>query len=175
MVFSIGKYKKDKHADKKDRVKQKNVRRNAADSFSEQRHENNQYGGSQAHGNRKNRLCAPQCAEKTDTEHPANQSGLEQRHSRHRTSDAGGCAGACAVSNGRHFAHGRAASGRRTDWLGHADVLGCPVRGRHVRPVRFAAGAPARDEYFAVSGAVECAGTEHPHSSAHDDIVHIHH
>ena len=35
MVFSIGKYKKDKHADKKDRVKQKNVRRNAADSFSE--------------------------------------------------------------------------------------------------------------------------------------------
>lgn len=59
MVFSIGKYKKDKHADKKDRVKQKNVRRNAADSFSEQRHENNQYGGPQAHGNRKNRLRAP--------------------------------------------------------------------------------------------------------------------
>ena len=46
MVFSIGKYKKDKHADKKDRVKQKNVRRNAADSFSEQRHENNHDGGS---------------------------------------------------------------------------------------------------------------------------------
>lgn len=46
MVFSIGKYKKDKYADKKDRVKQKNVRRNAADSFSEQWHENNQYGGS---------------------------------------------------------------------------------------------------------------------------------
>ena len=46
MVFSIGKYKKDKHADKKERVKQKNVRRNTADSFSEQWHENNQSGGS---------------------------------------------------------------------------------------------------------------------------------
>lgn len=55
VVFSIGKYKKDEYADKKDRVKKENVCRNAADKLSEQWHENDKCGSSQAHGNKKDK------------------------------------------------------------------------------------------------------------------------
>ena len=77
VVFSIGKYKKDNNADEKNRVKEKNVCWNAADSFPKRRHENDKRGEPQAHGNEKDKHYAAHSAQKRNTEHVPNQSGME--------------------------------------------------------------------------------------------------
>lgn len=69
VVFSIGKYKKDNGADEKNRVKQKDVRRNAADDvISEQRRKNDKCSEPQTHGNEKDEHHAARGTEKTTRE-----------------------------------------------------------------------------------------------------------
>lgn len=69
VVFSIGKYKKDNDADKKNRVRQKDVRRNAADDIiSQQRRKNDKCSKPQTRGNEKDEHHAAHGTEKTARE-----------------------------------------------------------------------------------------------------------